>query len=107
MTKDDDIVRLLLAMATGTDYQERKHDIILKAAAAEITRLRAQRAAIVEECSQVAETLGARFDEGSQQFISSEPDKYDQMQERAGGCYQAAKAIRALAVPAAQENDHG
>lgn len=54
MTKDDDIVRLLLAMATGTDYQERKHDIILKAAAAAITRLRAQpdRAAVVE-----AETL--------------------------------------------------
>jgi hypothetical protein len=58
-----------------------------------------ERDAVIEECARVAEALGERFDEGSQKFISSEPDKHDQMQARGGGCNQAAKAIRSLKSP--------
>jgi len=45
-------VGLLRAMATGSDYRERKHDIILTAGADEIERLRAINAellAVLEE----------------------------------------------------------
>ena len=54
------------------------------------------RDSVIEECAKVAEALGERFDAGSQKFISSETDKYNSMQERSGGCFQSAKAIRAL-----------
>jgi hypothetical protein len=49
-------VGLLRGMATGSDYKERKHDIILTASADEIERLRAQRDELLAALEDMTDT---------------------------------------------------
>jgi hypothetical protein len=57
----------------------------------------------LEEAAKVADDLGYRFEAGAQKFISSDPERHEMMENRAGGCWQAAKAIRALKHEAAED----